>query len=255
MRQIVFILAVLAFGFLPEVASAKGKGSGGGGRSSSKGSSSSKSSGGSVHVKGYTRKDGTYVAPHTRSSPGMGVGRSSGYGGGVRQTDDEDDDDTARFPGARTQFRTKPRTTARTGSNFGRGTGSSRGNSTEDGRGSSEGDLIETANRNLFVPKNRLMAEAGIQPDELKRAKSVAEIERDAIAQRERDEAAAAKQAAEDEAEQLQKEKKASQKLRFAKDLIRIGKVGEAQSYLKDILTNFSTTKAAIEAKKLIRDE
>lgn len=30
---------------------------------------SSSSSGGSVHVKGYTRKDGTYVKPHTRSAP------------------------------------------------------------------------------------------------------------------------------------------------------------------------------------------
>ncbi|QPH37906.1 hypothetical protein [Pedobacter endophyticus] len=27
------------------------------------------SSGGTVHVKGYTRKDGTYVRPHTRSAP------------------------------------------------------------------------------------------------------------------------------------------------------------------------------------------
>ncbi|MFD2941238.1 hypothetical protein [Flavobacterium notoginsengisoli] len=27
------------------------------------------SSGGSVRVKGYTRKDGTYVSPHTRSTP------------------------------------------------------------------------------------------------------------------------------------------------------------------------------------------
>lgn len=29
----------------------------------------STSSGGTVHVKGYTRKDGTYVQPHTRSAP------------------------------------------------------------------------------------------------------------------------------------------------------------------------------------------
>lgn len=29
----------------------------------------STSSGGTVHVKGYTRKDGTYVRPHTRSAP------------------------------------------------------------------------------------------------------------------------------------------------------------------------------------------
>lgn len=31
--------------------------------------SSQSNSGGSVHVKGYTRKDGTYVRPHTRSAP------------------------------------------------------------------------------------------------------------------------------------------------------------------------------------------
>ncbi len=37
-----------------------------GGTSSKK---SSTSSGGTVHVKGYTRKDGTYVRPHTRSAP------------------------------------------------------------------------------------------------------------------------------------------------------------------------------------------
>lgn len=30
---------------------------------------STPSSGGSVHVKGYTRKNGTYVRPHTRSAP------------------------------------------------------------------------------------------------------------------------------------------------------------------------------------------
>lgn len=32
-------------------------------------SASAKGSGGPVQVKGYTRKDGTYVAPHTRSAP------------------------------------------------------------------------------------------------------------------------------------------------------------------------------------------
>lgn len=37
--------------------------------SSSYRSSSTSSSGGTVYVKGYTRKDGTYVRPHTRSSP------------------------------------------------------------------------------------------------------------------------------------------------------------------------------------------
>ena len=32
-------------------------------------------SGKTVNVRGYTRKDGTYVAPHTRSAPGSGTGR------------------------------------------------------------------------------------------------------------------------------------------------------------------------------------
>ncbi|AWG25595.1 hypothetical protein [Flavobacterium kingsejongi] len=38
--------------------------------SSSQTKSDTPSAGKSVHVKGYTRKDGTYVKPHTRSSPG-----------------------------------------------------------------------------------------------------------------------------------------------------------------------------------------
>jgi hypothetical protein len=34
--------------------------------------------GGPVNVRGYTRKDGTYVRPHTRALPGQGAGRSAG---------------------------------------------------------------------------------------------------------------------------------------------------------------------------------
>lgn len=37
----------------------------------------SHSSGGSVQVKGYTRKDGTYVNPYTRRAPGGGSGNYS----------------------------------------------------------------------------------------------------------------------------------------------------------------------------------
>lgn len=40
-------------------------------------STSSSSCSGSVSVKGYTRKDGTHVAAHTRSAPGCGSGGSS----------------------------------------------------------------------------------------------------------------------------------------------------------------------------------
>lgn len=39
--------------------------------------SSHSTSSSTVHVKGYTRKDGTYVAPYTRSSPGSTSGSSS----------------------------------------------------------------------------------------------------------------------------------------------------------------------------------
>lgn len=50
----------------------RGGGRGGGHSSSSSHSSGSRSSGsggGVVHVRGYTRKDGTYVAPHDRTAP------------------------------------------------------------------------------------------------------------------------------------------------------------------------------------------
>jgi uncharacterized protein YgiM (DUF1202 family) len=40
-----------------------------GSRSSSSSSSRSASTNGAVHVRGYTKKDGTYVAPHMRSRP------------------------------------------------------------------------------------------------------------------------------------------------------------------------------------------
>lgn len=40
------------------------------------------SSGGSVHVRGYRRRDGTYVRPHTRSRPGSGSRPSSRPRGG-----------------------------------------------------------------------------------------------------------------------------------------------------------------------------
>lgn len=54
-----FILIFAIFMTLPQSVEARG------GHSSR--SYSSKS--GSVHVKGYTKKNGTYVAPHYRSSP------------------------------------------------------------------------------------------------------------------------------------------------------------------------------------------
>lgn len=39
------------------------------------GTTESTQQGGAVHVNGYTRANGAYVAPHTRSAPGRGGGR------------------------------------------------------------------------------------------------------------------------------------------------------------------------------------
>lgn len=73
-------LSCLVAGALCVPAGAKGSGGGhSGGRSSGGRSSSSRSSGGRVSVRGYTRRDGTYVAPYTRSAPGSGTGSSGGY--------------------------------------------------------------------------------------------------------------------------------------------------------------------------------
>jgi hypothetical protein len=65
------------------------------GRSSSKSSSkssasksSSSSSGKTVHVKGYTRKDGTYVPPYDRAAPGTaGNTRSNSTGNSTRSSE------------------------------------------------------------------------------------------------------------------------------------------------------------------------
>ena len=101
-----FILCLLV-ALTPAVADAGGTCSGvkgGCGRSISR---SSSSSGGTVHVRGYTRKDGTYVRPHTRRAPG-----TASY-------DPPPIDPPAIGPAesrssARTSARTKVRTTART---------------------------------------------------------------------------------------------------------------------------------------------
>lgn len=73
-------------------------------RSSSGGSSYGSGSGGTVHVSGYTRKDGTYVRPHTRHAPDTAT------------LVDVGDVPSVPFapPPARTTARTSARTSART---------------------------------------------------------------------------------------------------------------------------------------------
>lgn len=57
-RAIVSVLLCASLLTFSAAASAKGSGHSGG-----------HSKGGDVHVHGYTKKDGTYVAPHERSAP------------------------------------------------------------------------------------------------------------------------------------------------------------------------------------------
>jgi hypothetical protein len=76
MRRLVVLLACLAL-LVPAGVNAGG-GHGGGGGSGSHSSGSGSHSSGSVHVGGYTQKDGTYVAPYTRNPPGHGEQSSSG---------------------------------------------------------------------------------------------------------------------------------------------------------------------------------
>jgi SLA1 homology domain 1, SHD1. len=102
-------LSLLLLLLVPAVALAGGTCSGvkgGCGRSSSRsssgGSSNSSASGGTIQVSGYTRKDGTYVRPHTRHAPGTA-------------THVEAEEYVAPpSPSPRTTARTGARTTART---------------------------------------------------------------------------------------------------------------------------------------------
>lgn len=65
----IFLSLILSLSLVIPVAYAKGGGYKGGG--SKKSSSTSRSTGksSSTHVRGYTKKNGTYVAPHRRTTP------------------------------------------------------------------------------------------------------------------------------------------------------------------------------------------
>jgi hypothetical protein len=100
MRYAYTAVASLLLGMLLTApAEAKGGGKGGSGSKGSKAGGSK-----TVHVKGYTRKDGTYVAPHTRSAPGTRMGVMSGFDRGYLS------------PAPRSEPRTSARTEARTSS-------------------------------------------------------------------------------------------------------------------------------------------
>lgn len=70
------VFSCLVAGALCVPAGARG---GGGGHSGGGHSGGRSSSGGRVSVRGYTRRDGTSVAPYTRSAPGSGTGSSGEY--------------------------------------------------------------------------------------------------------------------------------------------------------------------------------
>src|SRR5947207_571971 len=72
MKRLLFLLILFSLISITSYAQRGGSRGGRGHSGSSSRSSSSRSSGsggGVVHVRGYTRKDGTYVAPHDRTAP------------------------------------------------------------------------------------------------------------------------------------------------------------------------------------------
>lgn len=109
----IWFVALVAVGLLPDWLFAGGPCSGvkgGCGRSSYRSSAST----GTVHVRGYTRKDGTYVRPHTRRAPGTAGSSSINLSGLLAATTSNDDEASVTVKPARSRFRTAARTTART---------------------------------------------------------------------------------------------------------------------------------------------
>lgn len=101
LRCLILCIVILS----PSAANAGGTCSGvkgGCGRSAYSSSARSSSPGGSVHVKGYYRKDGTYVRPHTRSAPGTAT------------FDYHPQPEPELPPESPVKVRTTPRTSART---------------------------------------------------------------------------------------------------------------------------------------------
>ena len=71
--SVLFVLCLA----LPSSLAQKGSRGGGSSKSSTSKSSRKSSSGKTVHVKGYTRKDGTYVPPYDRAAPSTATGSGS----------------------------------------------------------------------------------------------------------------------------------------------------------------------------------
>lgn len=215
------------------------KGGGGGSRSSSH------SSGGSVHVRSYTRKDGTHVSAHTRSAPGTGLGRIS----------------------ARTSARTYASTGARTGVRrsgtrsprlLAAGTMGSGATGTFDDEEVVEEDMGEAAEKAL--PAERVPGQSSpeqLNPEQLTMEQELSEqkqarmkAEREAAAlKRKLDDIAAAKQS---DAESRKNERIAESKLALAKILIEKGNATAGKRRLEELIAEFPRTKAAEEGRKML---
>lgn len=180
---------------------------------------------GTVQVRGYYRKDGTYVAPHTRSAPGSGTSSSSSWTPPTFSVKS----------GARTGYRSTARRTPRTSA------ASSSLASFDDSTEEEEADEEEL---------RRKAAEAAKAADKLAADKAgEARLEaEEAEREKKRDEEAARLVSDEEE-------NKAATRLKRIKKLIA-EKKGVISSNLRDslheIINKYSTTAAAEEAKKLL---
>ncbi len=80
MRRIVVLLLLCCLCCLAQAKGTHGHHSQRGHHSKSKAPKANKDANKTVHVKGYTRKDGTYVAPYDRSAPGTATTNVGGAG-------------------------------------------------------------------------------------------------------------------------------------------------------------------------------
>lgn len=262
-----FILALLVFPTAGTglVFARGGGGSSSGSHSSGSGSHSSgasahssggSSSGKSVHVSGYTRKDGTYVAPHDRAAPGSGGGsarttaRTSANLQPRTTARGEDDDET----GARTAAGDQARTTARGQDDNSNGVRTTKKRKPAEQVPDDEDGVARAAGFQPGMAAGGLPASAsepaaGVEDElSIERARRIrAEEEAENLRKQ-----LQSKRVADAEQVDLEKaEKLAHGMLVAAKALIHDGKHEQAVKMLKSLIQRYPNTKAAAEARKL----
>lgn len=166
-----------------------------------------------VHVRGYTRKDGTYVSPHYRSPPGGGSSSSTS---------------SSYSYSPRTSYRTEPRTTIR-GTDF-----------TGDDEISVVSKPVETAAQRAARMEREIKL---LQLQREQEEKRNAEEARQAAAKAEQDRLTAAQK----------REDAAKSKLFLAKKFHDKKEYATARRWLNEVIEQYPNTQAAEQAWPLLK--